>query len=59
MNFKQTLSLWDYIFGSAYILKNGKNIEIEFKGDENFPENFRNQLIFPSNHHNKRIQENK
>jgi sterol desaturase/sphingolipid hydroxylase (fatty acid hydroxylase superfamily) len=47
MNFGLTLSLWDYLFGTAYIPKNGKNIEIGFEGDEDFPQDFGNQMIFP------------
>lgn len=56
MNFGLTLSIWDYIFGSAYIPKNGKNIELGFKGDEDFPEDFGNQLLFPFKHYKKSIQ---
>lgn len=48
MNFGLTLSLWDYLFGTAYLpKKNGRNIELGFKGDENFPADFKNQVFFP------------
>ena len=47
MNFGLSLSLWDYIFGTAYIPKNGKNIELGFEGDEDFPQDFGEQLVFP------------
>ncbi len=47
MNFGLTLSIWDYIFGTAYIPQSGKNIELGFEGDENYPEDFRNQMIIP------------
>ncbi|MBK5192004.1 MAG: sterol desaturase family protein [Flavobacteriaceae bacterium] len=47
MNFGLTLSIWDYLFRTAYIPQNGKNIEIGFEGDEDFPQDFGNQLMFP------------
>ena len=47
MNFGLTLSIWDYLFGTAYIPENGKDIELGFEGDEDFPEDFKNQLFFP------------
>jgi len=47
MNFGLTLSIWDYLFRTAYIPQNGKNIEIGFEGDENFPQDFGNQVMFP------------
>lgn len=47
MNFGLTLSIWDYIFGTAYIPKSGKNIELGFTGDENFPDDFKNQMLVP------------
>lgn len=53
MNFGLSLSIWDYLFGSAYIPKEGKNIELGFEGDEQFPENFGKQLVFPFRKNNK------
>ncbi len=47
MNFGLTLSIWDYLFGTAYIPQSGKNIEIGFEGDEDFPQDFGNQLMVP------------
>jgi len=47
MNFGLSLSIWDYLFGTAYIPKSGKNIIIGFNGDEDFPEDFGNQMLFP------------
>ncbi len=57
MNFGLSLSIWDYIFGTAYIPKNGKKIELGFSGDEDFPEDFGNQTLFPFRRKNK-IKEN-
>jgi len=47
MNFGLSLSIWDYLFGTAYIPKDGQDIELGFDGDENFPEDFKTQLLFP------------
>ncbi|MFI8379561.1 sterol desaturase family protein [Leeuwenhoekiella sp. NPDC079379] len=47
MNFGLTLSVWDYVFGTAYIPQSGKDLEIGFKGDEHFPSNFKDQTLYP------------
>lgn len=47
VNFGLTLSIWDYIFGTVYVPKNGKNIEIGFENDQNYPENFFEHLVNP------------
>ncbi|MDT0689031.1 sterol desaturase family protein [Salegentibacter sp. F188] len=47
MNYGLSLSIWDYLFGTAYIPKNGQKISLGFAGDEDFPEDFKNQLAFP------------
>lgn len=47
MNFGITLSTWDYLFGTAYLPQNGKDIELGFEGDEDFPRDFKQQIIFP------------
>lgn len=52
MNYGLTLSIWDYLFGTAYVPKNGRDLEIGFPGDENFPKNFTNQVIYPFKKHN-------
>ena len=46
-NFALTLSIWDYIFKTNYIPKSGRDNELGFTGDENFPSNFINQEIYP------------
>ena len=58
MNFGLSLSIWDYLFGTAYIPKNGKNIELGFEGDEDFPEDFGSQVLFPFINRNKSTQKN-
>lgn len=40
INFGLTLAIWDYIFGTAYLPKDGRNIPLGFPGVEKFPDNF-------------------
>ncbi|PYE82826.1 sterol desaturase/sphingolipid hydroxylase (fatty acid hydroxylase superfamily) [Winogradskyella epiphytica] len=47
VNFGITLSLWDYIFKTDYIPHDGRDIELGFEGDENFPEDFVSQELYP------------
>lgn len=47
VNFGLTLSIWDYIFKTNYIPHSGRDIEIGFKGDENFPKGFLKQELYP------------
>lgn len=47
MNYGISLSIWDYIFGTAYIPKSGRDIELGFEDDENYPQGFWGQLIEP------------
>ncbi len=44
VNFGLTLAIWDYIFGTAYIPKNGRDIQLGFPGVEEFPETFGGQV---------------
>ncbi len=46
INFGITLSLWDYIFKTNYIPHSGRDIEIGFEGDEEFPKSFINQELY-------------
>ena len=45
VNFGITLSLWDYLFGSDYIPSDGRDIELGFHGDEDFPAGFAGQNL--------------
>jgi sterol desaturase/sphingolipid hydroxylase (fatty acid hydroxylase superfamily) len=47
VNFGISLSLWDYLFGTAYVPKSGKDIELGFTEDETFPEDFIAQQAYP------------
>ncbi len=47
VNFGLTLSIWDYLFKTNYIPKNGRDIELGFEGDETFPNSFIKQELYP------------
>jgi len=44
VNFGLTLALWDYLFGTAYVPKDGRDIKLGFPGVEGFPEGFAGQV---------------
>lgn len=44
MNYGLTLSLWDYLFGTACIPSDGRDVELGFPGDEQFPHSFLGQV---------------
>lgn len=45
MNYGLTLSLWDYIFGTACIPRDGRDIPLGFSGMKDFPKSFWGQSI--------------
>ncbi|MGJ8684685.1 MAG: sterol desaturase family protein [Nonlabens sp.] len=47
VNYGLSLSLWDYIFGTAHVPYHNPELELGFHGDENYPESFGKQLIEP------------
>jgi len=47
VNFGITFSFWDYIFGTAYIPENGRDIELGFDDVEEFPQTFLSQFVYP------------
>ncbi len=49
VNFGISLSIWDYIFKTNYVPKNGRDIELGFANDESFPQDFIQQEIYPIN----------
>ncbi len=49
INFGLALSIWDYLFKTAHVPYNGKNIELGFEGDETFPKDFISQELYPLN----------
>lgn len=40
VNFGLSLAIWDFLFGTAYIPHNGKDIDLGFPGIEKFPRTF-------------------
>ncbi|WP_420578644.1 sterol desaturase family protein [Ekhidna sp.] len=46
VNFGLTLSIWDYLFKTNYIPESGRDIELGFPGDEDFPQDFTHQLTY-------------
>jgi len=46
-NFGISLSIWDYLFKTDYIPKDGRDVPLGFYGDESFPKNFLGQAVFP------------
>ncbi|TRZ43281.1 sterol desaturase family protein [Robertkochia solimangrovi] len=48
VNFGITLSLWDYLFRTNHIPYNGRDIELGFEGDEEFPVDFVGQELYPA-----------
>ena len=47
VNFGISLSIWDYLFKTAYIPKDGKDIILGFPDDEKYPKTFIQQVIYP------------
>ncbi len=47
VNYGITLSLWDYLFGSAYVPEKGGDIELGFDDDQNYPSRFITQVLYP------------
>ncbi|MFN8698712.1 MAG: sterol desaturase family protein [Flavobacteriales bacterium] len=47
VNFGISLSIWDYLFGSVYMPKDGRDIPLGFDNLERFPKTFWKQLIYP------------
>ena len=45
INFGLTLAIWDYLFGTARIPHNGRDIKLGFPGMEEFPDDFVRQNI--------------
>ena len=47
MNYGISLSIWDYVFGTAYIPSDGRDIELGFEEVEEYPEGFVGQMKEP------------
>ena len=46
INFGITLAIWDYIFGTALIPHNGRDIRLGFPGINKFPKTFLSQSVY-------------
>ncbi|MBK8626022.1 MAG: sterol desaturase family protein [Saprospiraceae bacterium] len=46
INFGISLAIWDYIFGTAAIPHDGRDIKLGFPGDEKFPHDFIGQMFY-------------
>lgn len=44
VNFGLTLAIWDYLFGTAHVPHDGRDIELGFPGIEDFPTDFKGQV---------------
>lgn len=47
VNYAISLSIWDYLFNTAYMPESGRDISLGFEGDDNFPKRFSDQVLFP------------
>ncbi|MDG1331501.1 MAG: sterol desaturase family protein [Crocinitomicaceae bacterium] len=47
MNFGISLSLWDYLFRTAYVPSSGRDIELGFPDDEQYPDSFIGHVVEP------------
>jgi sterol desaturase/sphingolipid hydroxylase (fatty acid hydroxylase superfamily) len=47
VNFGLSLSIWDYIFGTAYMPKDGRDTPLGFPKLSQFPKTFFKQIIYP------------
>lgn len=47
VNYGISLSIWDYLFKTAYVPQSSGEIELGFQGDTHFPQRFIDQLVFP------------
>lgn len=47
VNFGISLSIWDYLFKTAYVPKSGRDIKLGFDNLEKFPKTFLSQAVYP------------
>ena len=46
INFGISLAIWDYVFGTAHIPHNGRDIKLGFPGVSSFPQTFASQITY-------------
>lgn len=49
VNYGLSLSIWDYLFGTAYVPASGRDIALGFEDDKELPRDFFGQIIHPAN----------
>lgn len=47
VNFGISLSLWDYLFKTDYLPKEGRDIQLGFEEMDHFPKSFWGQIVYP------------
>lgn len=47
VNYAISLSIWDYLFGTAWIPGNGRDVNLGFPGSDVYPRNFLQQILDP------------
>jgi sterol desaturase/sphingolipid hydroxylase (fatty acid hydroxylase superfamily) len=47
VNFGISLSLWDYLFGTVWVPKDGRDIKLGFEEVDNYPHGFFEQMVQP------------
>jgi sterol desaturase/sphingolipid hydroxylase (fatty acid hydroxylase superfamily) len=47
VNYGISLSIWDYVFGTSYVPSSGMDVSLGFNDEENYPKDFRGQIMFP------------
>ncbi|NNF36311.1 MAG: sterol desaturase family protein [Saprospiraceae bacterium] len=46
-NYGISLSLWDYLFGTVHLPSSGRDVELGFEQDEQYPSTFIKQVLYP------------
>lgn len=47
INFGISLSIWDYLFGTAYVPHSGRDIKLGFDDFDQYPKTFWKQILYP------------
>jgi sterol desaturase/sphingolipid hydroxylase (fatty acid hydroxylase superfamily) len=47
VNYGISLSIWDYLFGTAWIPRDGRDIKLGFDEVDTYPHGFLDQLLQP------------
>jgi sterol desaturase/sphingolipid hydroxylase (fatty acid hydroxylase superfamily) len=47
VNYGLSLSIWDYLFGTAWVPNNGRDIRLGFEDVDTYPHGFMEQMVEP------------